>query len=195
MADKFVVVAGGGETTRANVEALLEDYFIADKRSYVLVLPFESKPSQGQIFAHQIASSMNYPTVVYSLESANISQLGGSSQTVTKDPYEECLADLSGEDLEAMVLYSEDCQEAAQFLTKCYEHKVPALDLCLGLAPIGEYEAKKPSEGPTRVVEAVKTPNPVPTLEFASKPASSDQIRAIVREVIAELKEQGLLNG
>jgi hypothetical protein len=61
----YVIVAGNGVTSRANLEALMEDHFYANGEHGVVVLPYKDKPSQGQLFAAQLAKDKNKHIIVY----------------------------------------------------------------------------------------------------------------------------------
>lgn len=61
----YVIVAGNGVTSRANLEALMEDHFYANGEHGVVVLYYKDKPSQGQVFAAQFAKDKNKDVLVY----------------------------------------------------------------------------------------------------------------------------------
>jgi hypothetical protein len=59
MANYTVILTGSGTTSRANVEALMSDHYYANGENGTLILAFNSKPSQGQVWAAQQAKQQN----------------------------------------------------------------------------------------------------------------------------------------
>ena len=56
MSDKyFVLVAGNGESSRANTEALMEDHYYAKGADGTLVLSYEKQPTKSQIFLSSLS--------------------------------------------------------------------------------------------------------------------------------------------
>jgi hypothetical protein len=134
----FLIVAGNKETTRVNVEALLEDYFRGNGKDFRLVLPFYDRPSQGQIWAHQLAYDLGIP----SLEPL---------QTTVE------LAETAENGSVAFLLWSEEDSNTVALQTALKTASVPCYDLCLGLVEVSGGNAITPSlnapEAPKVVIE------------------------------------------
>lgn len=139
----YVIVAGNGVTTRANLEALMEDHFYANGEHGVVVLPYKDKPSQGQIFAAQLAKDKNKDIIVYT-KSGNFNgiptstMVDGDATSVTKD--------FINEKTVAFLLWDDEDSESANLLADL--QGIQCFDLTDGLNKLG------PSEG-ARIVEPV----------------------------------------
>jgi hypothetical protein len=191
MGSRFVVVAGNGETTRVNVEALLEDYFRGKGKDVVLVLPFTDRPSQGQIWAHQVSSELEIHTTVICPASSVVMSLGSSSVHNADDAIQATVEMIRGEDSVALLLWnpSDPASMVAQAAFK--EAGVPCYDLCIGLF---EVSAGNPVIEPQRVVTSE-----IPNTETKVK---ADELRVnvnvaylselITKKVMEALKEAGI---
>ena len=192
MGSRFVVVAGNGETTRVNVEALLEDYYRGKGKDVVLVLPFTDRPSQGQIWAHQVSSELEIPTTVICPASSVVMSLGSSSVHNADDAIQATVEMISGEDAVALLLWnpSDPASMVAQAAFK--EAGVPCYDLCIGLF---EVSAGNPAIEPQEVVT-----NEIPNIETKVK-ANESKVKAkevdlaelITKKVMEALKEAGVV--
>lgn len=144
----YVIVAGNGVTTRANLEALMEDHFYANGEHGVVVLPYKDKPSQGQIFAAQLAKDKNKDIIIYT-KSGNFNgiptstMVDGDTTAVSKDFIKEKTV--------AFLLWDDEDSESANLLADL--QGIECFDLTDGLNKIG------PSEG-SRIVEPI-----IPTQE------------------------------
>lgn len=192
MGSRFVVVAGNGETTRVNVEALLEDYYRGKGKDVVLVLPFTDRPSQGQIWAHQVSSELEIPTTVICPASSVVMSLGSSSVHNADDAIQATVEMISGEDAVALLLWnpSDPSSMVAQAAFK--EAGVPCYDLCIGLF---EVSAGNPASEPQEVVTE-EIPN-VETKVKANEPkvkAKEDELAELItKKVLEALKEAGVV--
>lgn len=182
----FLVVAGNGETTRVNVEALLEDYLRGvDKQGLVLLLPFLDRPSQGQIWAHQLCADAGIPTTAISKEGAVIMSLGGSSLHTSEDPVSEIASIVAGEAAKAFLLWDEKDDLTAAFQGALKGAGVPCYDLCLGLMEISSGTAP---DLPVKTDTAVSEPVVEAPKDLADQIA--DKVAALV---IARLTEAGFI--
>lgn len=192
MGSKFVVVAGNGETTRVNVEALLEDYYRGKGKDVVLVLPFNDRPSQGQIWAHQVSSELDIPTTVICPENSVVMSLGSSSIHNAIDPIKATLEMTQGEDAVALLLWNEADSFTVSAAAAFKEAQVGCYDLCVGLF---EVSAGKPVSEPQEVVT-----NEIPNIETKVK-ANEPKVKAkevdlaelITKKVLEALKEAGVV--
>lgn len=153
MGSKFIVVVGDGETTRNNVEALIADFFYDKSKDYILLLPFRDRPSQGQIWAHQIFQDLGMPTTALAPETATVFNLGSSSLNTVLDPMAASIEAVTGEESHVFALITEDNKTD---LTGFIEAQVPCYNLCMGLMAINAVEAaQRPIEAK---IQPVQTP-------------------------------------
>lgn len=184
MGSKFIVVVGNGETTRSNIEALVADFFYDKSRDYILLLPFIDRPSQGQVWAHQIFQDFKMTTTAIAPEGSVIMNLGGASLTPAPNPVEAVIEVIRGEEAYVFVLPEEDHQID---LTGFTEAGVPCYNLCLGLMAINAVEpVQKPAEP---VSTAVQTPLPGPSSLHADIRQLVDEFSTALLDI---LKEHGL---
>jgi len=140
----YVIIAGNGTTSRANLEALIEDHFHANGENGVLILPYQDKASQGQIFAAQWAKDKNKDIVVYApmnkfdaMPSATV--VDGDLTTLAKDFSKEA-------NVAAFILWDDEDDNSINILAEL--KKFPCYDLTDGLKKIS-------SAGVTKVVAPV----------------------------------------
>lgn len=163
MGGKFVVVAGSGSTSRANVETLLEDYLYSrNHKDYMLVLPFEEKPSQGQVYAYQIAEGMGVATLVVAPKEAKFGNIAKSTLVEAEDLTQALEENFSGEEAEVFLLWSDEDPACQAVLSVCKTLGLSAYDLCMGLVPIHTEAAV---EAPKKVL--------VPDIEQKTSEAST----------------------
>jgi hypothetical protein len=114
--DKYsVVVAGSGATSRANIEALLEDHFYAKGAEGTVYIVEEGKLSQGKIFAEQFSKDKNKPVIHIKVVDAAI---------------------LDPKTTSCFILWSDEDSECQNTLAICTEAGIPCYDLTEGLLPI-----------------------------------------------------------
>jgi hypothetical protein len=152
----FVLVAGNGESSRANTEALMEDHYYAKGDEGTLVLAYEKSPTKSQTFAAQYAKEKNKDIMVFCHEDAQTTGIPGASQSPSNDPIKDATEFLKGQDAIAFLLWSE---EDTALLVACQSAGIPASNLCDGLVPLNEIPAPK-------ITEPIKVKPPVEQLEF-----------------------------
>jgi hypothetical protein len=133
MDKSYVVVIGTGVTSRANLEALIEDYFYAKGKDVYLALAFDKVPSQGQIFAAQYARDNSKEIVIFCQEGANLQPFPSSSVSVTDTPIKDAI-DLT--DSTVMLLWDDSdplCLEASNYCNSIHRR---SYNLCEGLSLI-----------------------------------------------------------
>jgi hypothetical protein len=183
----FLIVAGNGDTTRVNVEALVEDYLRGvNKQDLVLLLPFTDRPSQGQVWAHQVCFDAGIQTTAISKEGAIVMSLGSSTLHTAEDPVSEVASIVAGEAAKAFLLWDEKDDLTVAFQRALEGAGVPCHDLCLGLMSISPGTAPElPQKGAEDQISEVLQ---APDSELADLIA--EKIAAIV---IAKLKDEGVL--
>lgn len=180
MGSKFIVVVGDGETTRNNIEALVSDFFYDKPKDYVLLLPFNNRPSQGQVWAHQIFQELGMSTTAIAPSEGVVFNLGGSSLHLSENPLNDAVKTVDGEEAHVFALLGEESQID---LTGFTEAGVPCYNLCRGLMAVN---AVKPVQ---RAPEAVSTPIPAPSNLIADVEQLVSEFSTALRDL---LKEHGV---
>lgn len=132
----YVIVAGDGETSRANVEALIEDYVYGHGQDVIFVFPYEKRPSQGQIFAAQLAKDKSKDILLFCREDANYEGIPSSSVSHSERPFDAACAKLKDTNIVAFVLVNDEDHGTNNLLGIFTEYEVPCFDLTEGLIPI-----------------------------------------------------------
>jgi len=167
----YVLVAGSGETSRANIEALMEDYYYANGDGGALVLAYTDTPTKSQIYAAQYAVDCKKDVLIFCREDSKTSGIPNASVTFADFPYVAATEFLQNNGAIAQLLWNpEPRPEDVEVLAQCVSHGIAAYDLCNGLIPLEVPE--KTVQAP--VVEAVAPPAPVATKE---EPQHSDAFR------------------
>jgi hypothetical protein len=154
----YVLVTGNGTTSRANLEALLEDYFFKKNTEVVLVLSYSALPSQGQIFAAQFAKDKSKDILVFAPNDSSLKDIPGSSFTVSSHPINEATVFIKGAG-KAFILWNPSDSDCTQTLEQCNAMGIPAHDLTTGLVSLSSKDSVKAEP----VVEAVTEEKPAPT--------------------------------
>lgn len=135
-----IIIAGTGETSRANVEALIDDYIYSHGQGVTFAIVYDKKPSQGQVFAAQFAKIKNKDIIVFCNDGATFDGIP-SSPVVLNEPLPKWANSV------AFVLIDDEDSEQYILLSQFHKSKVDMYDLTEGLIPI-KYDAKfkKPQE-------------------------------------------------
>lgn len=199
---RYLVVAGNGETTRVNVEALLEDHFRGIGKDVMLVLPFTDRPSQGQVWAHQVANELGVQTTVVAPENSMSFGISSSSMHPSENPLASVVTLVQGELSEAFLLWSEDDPFSKAAREAFKTAGIGCYDLCMGLFELSGAEAPiapvKPSE--PLVAELPLEPEPEVEVSHAGMPVivSEDLAKAIgkaVAKAVTEVLEKYGISG
>jgi len=160
----YILIAGNGNTTRANVEALIDDYFILNKDS-VVVLPFERTPTLGQKWAAQYAKDNDKKIILYSLPDSKNVDCQRDEQIETDTPFEDAVAFIADKENAAFLLWDDEDTESTEVLRLCKAAKVRCFDLTSGLYEITPTENIKPVEKPVMPKQEIVVNPPVPVVE------------------------------
>lgn len=136
MKNYYVIVAGNGKTSRVNVEVLLEDHYHANGDGGVLVVPFVKHPSEGQIWALQLAKARNKEVIVFASEIANYADIESVSVQVSESPMHDAVKKFSTDKTAAFLLWSDEDEDCLNILAECKKANIPAFDLTEGLVQI-----------------------------------------------------------
>jgi len=146
MANYTVILAGSGTTSRANVEALMSDHYYAHGEQGTLILAFNSKPSQGQVWAAQQAKQQNIDIIVYANAGAFLDSISHATMVETARPIDESIK--AFKESEVFILWSDDDPDCADVLSVCKTYGLASYDLCDGLAKITPADEIKRSSVP-----------------------------------------------
>lgn len=203
----YVLVVGKGQTSRANLEALMEDHYYANGPDGILVLAFKDKPSQGQMFASQLAKDKGKEVVIFAPEGANFTGIGNASITNDINPLESAIKFVSKEKSSIFVLWDDEDTDCQNTVSLCNDLKVNCYDLTDGLNQIkssGKVEvAKEPSIPVQEQIPLIVTENfeyeeeEEEEIEEVEDDELTDEIyfgiqalvKAIAKAVVAELQD------
>lgn len=183
----YVLIAGTGVTSRANLEALVEDYFYAKNKEAVLLLAFDKTPSQGQIFAAQYAKDKGKDVVIFCQEGANIASFPSASFTNSKTPVIDALKNFS--EATVMLLWDDSDANCLAALEFCNENNLKPHNLCEGLTLIPNktshpVEVEEPEE---EAKPLPKESKPLPKgLDEALKAEITESVVAAVRAAVQD---------
>lgn len=141
-----ILVTGSGNTTRANVEALIDDYFYAypDLNIYLAI---NGSASDGQVWLAQYAEEKGKPISAVITDGANMVGIPSYvERAVAEDPVTTILD--FGDVQEALVLWSDEDTVCLNVLEACSKLGIAARNLTDGLLEL------VPADGITRVEKA-----------------------------------------
>ena len=150
-----VVMTGSGATSRANVEALMSDHYYAHGEEGTLVLAFNSKPSQGQVWAAQQAKQQKIDIIVYANAGAFLDSISHATMVETAKPIDESIK--SFKESEVFILWSDDDPDCADALAVCKTYGLASYDLCDGLSKITPADEIKRSSVPVMPASEAST--------------------------------------
>jgi hypothetical protein len=130
----YVIVAGHGSTSRANVEALVEDYVYANGNDVVFIFAYEKKPTAGQSFISQWAKDKAKDVVIFAHSDASYEGLSAATVNDSKEPYRDAVSFLDKEDKAVgFILWDDDDQKSNDIVATFNERGVKCYDLTDGL--------------------------------------------------------------
>jgi hypothetical protein len=114
-----IIIAGRGKTSRANIEALMEDHYYANKNVTVIIVGSTTE-SDAQAWVRQHATDMK------------ISVLGTHGPSSILDTF----AEYAGTDTSVFLIWDDEDTECQDALRAAKHHKFPVYDLTNGLYQI-----------------------------------------------------------
>ena len=142
------MVAGAGSTSRANVEALIDDYVYANGQDVTFLLPYETSPAPGQVFISQWAKDKSKDVVIFSNEGAKHDGISSASMIETDNPLEEACKFAGKVKTAGFVLWNKD-EPNNELLDTMLQHNITPYDLSEGLnkiSPTPEHVVTKGEE-------------------------------------------------
>lgn len=161
-----IVIAGNGTTTRANVEALIDDYFYANKELKVYIA-VNSAISEGQIWAAQYAVDNEISVTAYMTQGAKMTGLPlEATRQNDDDPVRKACQEHT--DIIGFLLWDDEDVESLNALGVLDEYGIQALDLTNGLAVIA-------SANPIKQVKTPEIPQEEQVVEPEPEPAPEEE--------------------
>lgn len=180
----YVLVAGTGETSRANVEALMEDHYYANGDNGTLVLAFDDAPTKSQTYVAQYAKDCNKDIVLFSHSGAVSAGIPSATAIGATNPVKEAVAWLKDQKATAFLLWE---PSNTDILQECLDAGITAVDLCDGLVPLTSAPYPESVEAKKELVKKVEAVLQ-PTLPVVPRGASMSEIRARVKDALYNLQ-------
>lgn len=189
MTDKYyVLVAGNGETSRANVEALMEDHYYAQGDNGTLVIAFESAPTKSHIYTAMYAKDCNKDIMVFCLPDGQTAGIPSASISNSASPIEDAVKFIAGQNSVGFILWSETDDQCLKAVSVCKTAGIPTFDLCDGLVPLTDLKApEKPQVTVQHDVTTTTASEPVLTAsEDVFAPLETEDVREEFKTLVKE---------
>jgi hypothetical protein len=176
MDSAFLFVAGNGQTSKNNIEALLNDYIVPLKQQNIkpVIVPIVlNRASEGQVIAAKFAREKGIDCVVYTPDASRLSAFPAADFTESKDPLKEACKLYKGamSKVYGFLLWDDEDQDSADALATFSSKGIGCYDLTNGLTDITPVAGLKP---PTRRAEAPEQERLTEEQEEASADVSED---------------------
>lgn len=182
-----IIIAGNGETTRANVEALIDDYFYANKEIKVYIA-VNSTISEGQIWAAQYAVDNDISVTAYMTQGAKMTGLPlEATRQNHDDPVRKACE--NHKDIIGFLLWNDEDVESLNALGVLDEYGIQALDLTAGLAVISSAKPIKQVKAP-EIPQKEQVIEPEPEPEPAEEEAYEDPLYEAIRTIAGIFAEE-----
>jgi hypothetical protein len=135
MDNYYVLVTGNGKTSRANIEALLEDHYYKNGKSGTIVVAYETKPTPEQVYAIQFSKDKDKEILLFTTESGRFDGAPSASVELSSDPLSSAVDFLRGLKASAFLLWSDEDSGCQTSLALCKDAGIPCFDLTEGLLP------------------------------------------------------------
>ena len=148
MDNYYVLVTGNGKTSRANIEALLEDHYYKNGKSGTIVVAYETKPTPEQVYAIQFSKDKDKEILLFTTESGRFDGAPSASVELSSDPLSSAVDFLRGLKASAFLLWSDEDSGCQTSLALCKDAGIPCFDLTEGLLPLTPSDDLKPVAAP-----------------------------------------------
>ena len=132
----FVLIAGAGTSSRANIEALLEDHYYKHGKNGTLVLAYKTKPSASQQYALQFSKDKEKDIMLFTTADGRFEGATGASVDMSTDPFSSAVDFISGQSASAFLLWSDEDTDCQNIMSLCKGAGIPCFDLTEGLLPL-----------------------------------------------------------
>jgi len=193
---RYILIAGNGVTSRANVEALIDDYYYL-KDGVTTVLAVFENTSEGQVWVSQYAADKDRPVEVLATKDARIANLDSSfTKTIVDSPIREACKKY-GSDLDILLLWNDEDSVCRDVLAIASEFGVTAKDLTNGLLDIIPVDGLKETDVPIipeqeelSEAEKVEAEEAVEDEEFEDDDIYEDPLYAAIQAVAKIFAEE-----
>ena len=169
----YVLVAGGGETSRANIEALMDDfYYSKGKQEGTLVVAYEKTPTRPQVFAAQYAKEKERDIVVFAYEDAQTVGIPGATFNPTGFPIRDAVEFIKGQDSVIFSIHMDGDIDSNLLIKGANEHQVPIFNLKDGLLPLNDVAVEPVPVSETNHVVSAPVVDPLPQVQEKTEPLS-----------------------
>ena len=160
-----ILLTGNGETSRANVEALLDDHYYANGEDGTIVIAFNQRPSQGQVWAAQLFNNRKLNVVVFAKPNAFLDSITHATLVETDTPLKDAAEKFKDKNPSSFILWGDEDPDSLDALAFSKASEIKAYDLCDGLSEITPSNDIKPS---------VQAPE-MPKVESSTKSAEEQE--------------------
>jgi len=136
MDNYYVLINGSGKTSRANIEALLEDHYYKNGKAGTLVVAYETKPTPEQVYAIQFSKDKDKEILLFTTEQGRFDGAPSASVELSSDPLSSAVDFLRGLPSSAFILWSDEDASCQNSLALCKDAGIPCFDLTEGLLPL-----------------------------------------------------------
>ena len=165
----------------------MEDHYYANGADGTLVMAYKNKPSQGQVFAAQLARDKSKEIIIFAEDSAQFEGVpGGVNFTESKNPIQDGVKHIKGEMAVAFILWDDEDEDCLNTLAICNEMNIPCYDLTQGLCALKASKDIKAKEEP--IVPFAETIEEEETEELEDEDEEFDDEDEIIEEVFTGLE-------
>lgn len=144
----YILIAGSGETSRANIESLLEDNIYASGGHVVFVLAYNKNPNQGHKYVAQLAKDKVKDVIIFANDNASFEGISSVTYNESANPVNDAAEFLKGKKASAYILWNDDDERCLTMVNTCCDAGIKCYNLTEGLVPLG----------PTTPIEAPNIP-------------------------------------
>jgi hypothetical protein len=189
MDSAFLFVAGNGQTSKNNIEALLNDYIVPLKQQNIkpVIVPIVlNRASEGQVIAAKFAREKGLDCVVYTPDASRLSAFPAADFHEAKEPLKEACKLYKGatSKVYGFLLWDDEDQDSADALVTLSAKGIGCYDLTNGLTDITPVAGLKP---PKKRAEAPEQEQLTPEEEDAPEdPVEASEEYSAEEEVLME---------
>ncbi|CAB4174406.1 hypothetical protein UFOVP965_40 [uncultured Caudovirales phage] len=153
---QYILIAGNGVTSRANLEALLEDHAYKFGIHWELVLPYKTRLSQGQMFALQFAKDKKRKITLWSTSAGDWVGEHDLLVNISEDYITDSLYHADKTQVSALILWDDEDTESVNIIVELDKLGIRSFDLTDGLntiqVPDGVSRIEEPRMPPEEMV-------------------------------------------
>jgi len=167
-----ILVTGSGSTTRANVEAMIDDYFYRFPEAKIY-LAVHGAVTEAQVWLTQYALDKKKDLMAYQTEGAQMMGIPTTVNRVVSDEPIKEIIDL-GLKLDALVFWNDEDIVSLNALAICKDNNIEVRDFTEGLNIIHPVEGITSVE-PAKIPEVEKLPLVEPEVELEEEEEDTEE--------------------